>query len=218
MRARKRLAGGAVALLAAACGSTPASGPANSGTVSATSAEITEYQNLSRQVQSAATAYGARMNGTAVTIANCKTIHDQYDAEVRPWISRMAQMAGDLDAFVSNHGGGAAADVTCASASMLNEIDHHRSVACTFSSLAADQDEAARDASAIMSYASHARARCREMLGNGGGSCCNWSPMMNGCANWSSTCCSSMMRWGCCGGMMTGGGMMHGGSCCGSGW
>ena len=218
MRATKLgTAAALVFVLAVGCGSTSPRGPGNGagGSAGTTTADITEYQTLSSNVQSAAAAYGA--SAANITLATCKSVEDHYDAEVRPWITSMVHMAGGLDAYISDHGGGGAADLGCASASMLDELDYHRSVACTYSSAAADQNEAARDANALASYASHARTRCGEMLGSGPGECCNWGPMMNGCGSWSSTCCSSMMRWGCCGAMM-GGGMMGGGTCCGSGW
>lgn len=216
---RRKFAGAALALLvAAACGSPSTNWLESGGSIDAPRADITEYQTLSAEVQSAATAYATTMAGTSVTTANCKSIHNQYDRRVRPWISRMLDMAGEMDVHIANHGGVAAADMMCAAASMLDEIDYHRSIACTFASLEADRDEAARDVSAIASYAGHVHTRCAEMLGGTDGTCCNWGPMMNGCANWTSTCCRSGMRWGCCGGMVTGGGMMHGGSCCGSGW
>lgn len=155
------------------------------------------------------------MVGPGVTPTTCKNIHDDYDAQVRPWVSQMVQMAGEMDGWMGNHGGGANADMRCAAATMMDDLDHHRSVACTLPDLAADQAEATRHVDAMNSYAGHLWHRCGEMLGGtNGGTCCNWEPMMNGCGSWSATCCSGMMRWGCCGGMM-GGGMMHGGDCCG---
>lgn len=212
-------------MIAAACGSTSSNDYFNQGpdgSVATTRAEIIQYQRLSTKVQSAAGVYGATMTTGGVTAAGCNKIHDAYDAQVRPWISSMVQMAGTMDGYISDHSGGSAADMRCAAATMLNELDYHRSVACTFSSLAADQAEAVRDADALTSYANHIWTRCREMLGDSTGACCSWGPMMSGCANWGSTCCSSMMRWGCCGDMMSRGGtkhggLMHGGSCCASG-
>lgn len=214
---RLGVAGATGILVMAACGSTSTGGPGNpgsGGTAGTTRASISEYQHLSLEVQSTATAYRTAMTA-AVTARGCRTIHDQYDALVRPWIARMGQLANEMDDYIVAHGGSGAADMRCACATMMDELDYHRSRACTFSTIAADEDEAARDANAMYSYATHVRARCGEMLGSGaGGKCCSWGPVMNGCAEWSSTCCSSMMHGGCCGQMMMGG-AMHGGSCCG---
>lgn len=206
----------ALAVVVGACGgaTNDTTGP-GAGT---TSSDITTYQQLASDTRSAASAYGVAMMGSSVTLASCKSVHDAYDAQVRPWVSKMVQMAGPMDDYLDAHGGGASADMRCVSATLLDELDYHRSIACTFPSVAADQNEAARHAAAMGSYAGHLWDRCGEMLGGGnGGYCCDWGPMMNGCQNWSSTCCSGMMRSGCCGGMMGGGGMMHGESCCGSG-
>ncbi|MEW5208169.1 hypothetical protein, partial [Bacillus cereus] len=74
-----------------------------------------------------------------------------------------------MDDFIDGHGGSAYADMRCASATMLNELDYHRTVACTFPGLAADQAEASRHAVAMNSYAGHAWNRCGEMLGSGQG-------------------------------------------------
>lgn len=206
-------------VVAAGCGSTSTSGQGSNGSggaIGTTRADITEYQNLSAKVESAASAYRTRMAGT-VSAEMCRSVHDQYDAEVRPWVARMGQLANEMDAYITAHGGGGAADMRCTCATMLDELDYHRSRACNFPTLAGDQDEAERDADAMYSYAKHMRGRCGEMLGSGpGGMCCSWGPMMNGCANWSSTCCSSAMHEGCCGQMMMGGGM-HAGGCCSGG-
>lgn len=209
---------GALALgICAACGgstSGSSSTSADAGTTGTTSSSITSYQELAGNTRSAANSYRANTTGPQATSASCRDVHDQYDAQVRPWVSRMVQMGRDLDDFMGGHGGSAYADMRCASATMMDELDHHRSVACTLTSLAANQAEAARHADAMNSYAGHAWDRCGQMLGsfNGSGS---WGPMMAGCENWSGTCCSSMM-WGCCGGMMGGRGMMNGDNCCGA--
>lgn len=206
-------------LVLAACGGSTSGGAPTGidGGVGAGSAnsDITAYQQLAADTRSAASTYRTSMTGASASATDCMSIHDRYDALVRPWVSQMVQMAGEMDGFIDDHGGSTVADMRCTSATMMNELDYHRSIACTFSSLLADQSEATRHADAMNSYAGHVWGRCGEMLGYGAGGCCNWGPMMNGCQDWSATCCSRMMRWDCCGQMMGGG--MQSGNCCGDG-
>ena len=196
--------------LSACGGSTSSTTPMGTGT-GTTSGDITSYQQFAVNVQSTAAAYGTTMAGAGVTSTSCEGIHDQYDGQVRPWVSQMMQMGGHMDDFIDGHGGASDADMMCGSSTMMDELDHHRSIACTLADLGADRAEAARHAQAMNGYASHLYARCGEMLANGN----TWGPMMHGCENWSATCCTPMMRAGCCAEMMGGGTMMHGSECCG---
>jgi hypothetical protein len=176
-----------------ACGGTSTGAPGAGGR-----SDITTYEQLASNTQLAVSSYRTAMAGSNITPTTCDEIHDQYDARVRPWISRMMQMAGAMDDFMGDHGGGSRADMTCGSATMMDELDHHRSVACTLATVAADRAEAARHADAMSSYARHAWDRCVEMSGAADGG--TWGPMMNGCESGSSTCCSGVMRTAdCCG-------------------
>jgi hypothetical protein len=197
----------------AACGGTAASS-------STAGSEITSYQTLAATVQSVSATYSTTMLGP--TSEDCQRIHDQYDAQVRPIVSQIVQMGGTMDTFLDSQGAATSADMRCDSATMMDELDFHRSVACTFSGLNANQAEATRHADAMSSFAGHILDRCDEMLaairgttGNATGN--NWAPMMSGCERWSATCCSAMMRSGCCGGNMGRDGMTNGETCCGSG-
>ncbi len=94
----------------------------------------------------------------------------------------MVQMGREMDDFMDDHGGSPYADMMCTSTAMMDELDHHRAVACMLASLAANQAEAERHADAMRAYAGHVRDRCGQMLGSDGrGACCNWGPMMTGC-------------------------------------
>lgn len=148
------------ALLAlAACGG----GSTGSAAQSADAASIARYQTLTADVQSAATAYGATMAGTGMTVQGCAAAHDAYDAQVRAWLSQLVQQGGSMDAYMDAHDGAAAADVACVASAMVQELDAHRLVACTFPTLAGDQTEAARDVAVMTSYASHLSDRCGQM-------------------------------------------------------
>jgi hypothetical protein len=150
-------------LTVVACGGS-AKGP-STGPAIASSATIAQYQDLTAQVQSAALSYGAAMAGPGMTLDGCATAHDAYDTQVRPGISQMVQMSASMDAFMDGHGGSAYADMACVANAMLQELDAHRLVACTFSSVSGDQAEAARHVGVMAAFAGHASERCGQMMG-----------------------------------------------------
>lgn len=183
-----------------------ASGSSSGGTASTTS-DITTYQQLSSDTQAAVDGYRTSMADAAVHAGDCQSVHDRYDADVRSSVTRMVQMAGGMDAFMDDHGGSTVVDVSCLSATMMDELDFHRSTACSFGDLAHDRAEVVRHTAAMTSYIGHARDRCEEMLGHG-----SWAPAMHGCEDWAHTCCSGEMHSACCGGMTSGAAMSH--TCC----
>lgn len=165
-----------LALAVSACGSTPA--PASE--VVSTS-DLDTYRSLAEQTQAAATSYRATMMGVGATLGTCATIHDAYDRQVRPWVSRMSGMSGSMDGYIDAHNGGDFADLTCVAAGMLAELDAHRAAACASSDFGIDRAEAARHVDAMATYAGHQLQRCGEMGRGMGGGGWNWGPMMNGC-------------------------------------
>jgi hypothetical protein len=153
----------AAVLAVVGCGGS-SNGP-STGTSVASSAAISQYQGVASQVQSAALAYGTTMSGPGMTVSGCPAAHDAYDAQVRSWISQMVQMSGSMDAFMDAHGGNGYADMACVANAMLQELDAHRLVACTFATLSGDQAEAARHVGAMASYTAHVSDRCGQMTG-----------------------------------------------------
>jgi hypothetical protein len=190
--------GACATVLVASCGGTGSGASATT----ASSSQVTQYEQLALQVQSAAGSYGETMAGTGVTtVAECQSVEAQYDGQVRPWVSQMSGMSGGMDSLVSAHDGAMEADMGCDATSMMQELDNHRSMACASTDLAADRAEAARHVQAMTGYTSHGMQRCNEMLAGLDGGGWSWSPMMSGCEMGSGS-----------GGMMTpGGGMMMGG-------
>lgn len=152
----------AVLLAAVGCGGS-SSGP-STGPAVATGAVISQSEALASQVRSAAISYGAE-GGPGMTLAGCAAAHDAYDALVRPWLSQLVQASGSLDAFMGAHGGSAYEDTACVASAMLQELDAHRLVACTFSTLAGDQAEVARHVGVMTSYSGHVADRCAQMAG-----------------------------------------------------
>ncbi len=151
------------ALLTVGCGGS-SNGP-STGPTAANGAAISQYQDLTSRVQAAALSYGTTMAGPGVTLSSCAGAHDAYDAQVRPWISQMVQMSGSMDAFMDAHGGNAYADMACVANAMLQELDAHRLVACTFPTLGGDQTETARHVGVMASYTGHVSDRCGQMSG-----------------------------------------------------
>jgi hypothetical protein len=188
----------AAALLMASCGGMSSSmmNPAP-----ASSADVVQYRQLALNVQSAATTHGQSMaNGLISTQAGCQSAEQQYDGQVRPWISKMMTMSGSMDSLAAEHGGSMEADMGCDAQAMMQELDEHRSLACASVDMAPNRAETARHVAAMMSYTGHATERCDEMMSGLSGGAWGWSPMMSGCQMASGS-----------GGMMPGGGMMMGG-------
>ena len=158
-----------------ACGGSDESTPA-------TSEDIASYRENALAVRDSATQYQAAMTSDAMTtVAACQDAHDEYDATVRPIILQMQGMGGSMDVFMSQHGGGAMADVGCVSRGMMSELDQHHSVACQLSDLASDRAEAARHTGVMTTYAGHLSERSDQMMGATGDSSASWGPMMAGC-------------------------------------
>jgi hypothetical protein len=187
----------AVALVfGAACGE--ASDSNQDGSV-ATADDIRTYQELATNVQNGATSYGTSMMapGTA-TVADCRRVHDEYDAQVRPWVSEMGRMSGRMDDYMNGHEGASAADFACTSAMMMSEFDRHHAAACTFADFSANRTEAGRHVDAMLSYGGHMWDRCDQMMRGMDTGHSDFGPMMGGCQDWD-RCCSGTMN-GCCGG------------------
>ena len=166
----------ALALAIAAC----SSGSSTLGSDVDTS-KIASYQELVTQVDTAAAGYRTAMMDPSTSMASCASIHDRYDAQVRPLVEQMMQMASDLDAFMTMHGGGGVADLECDATDMMDELDAHARVACSWPALADDRDEATRHVGAMTGYADHAQERCQEMQQGLDGDGWHWGGMMGGC-------------------------------------
>lgn len=167
-----------IALVIWACGgSTSTSGSATNIAAS----DLATYEQLTMSAQTAATNYRANMMQSDLTAATCKDIHDGYDGNVRPVVSRMMQMAGEMDNAMGEHGGTSSADVACVAAAMMAELDHHRAVACTFSDVASDESEAERHVGAMLSFGGHMSDRCGEIERGMDGGVWSWGSMMGGC-------------------------------------
>jgi hypothetical protein len=203
------IAGVIVVAYGVACGESNES-PADSST--ATTSDIANYQQLAVNVQSGATTY--RANTTALdtaTAADCRRVHDAYDADLRSWLPQMVQMSGAMDRYMGHHGGSSTADHACVAATMTYELERHHAAACMAADMGANRTEAGRHVDAMLSYGEHILERCKQMMRAIDAGNPSWGPMMHGCEDWDG-CCSSMMHDGCCGGMMGG---MHR-PCCGS--
>lgn len=175
----------AALVLAAGCGS--ATSPELTQGTGTPQSEVASYQSLAQKVQSAAASYGSSVAAQSMSsLAACRTLHNAYDAEVRPWIIRMNVVSSEMDRLIDQRGGAAYADIGCAAAGMLSELDHHAAIACSYANLSDDRTEAARDVNAMQGYALHISGRCGEMMS--GLSCAgcmmHWGPMMQGCAGW----------------------------------
>lgn len=163
---------------------------------------VADYRALALNLDATAAVYGSNVDGPDMTtLAMCRSFHDQYDGQVRPWVSDMVRMSGMMENYMGSRDAGTIADFSCVSATMMDELNYHRSVACSSPDLEADRIEARRHVEAMQSYAVHMSTRCAEIIGLLDGGSGSFGPMMQGCQDWDGHC-SSMMHNACCGGMM----------------
>lgn len=173
-------------LLTVACGS---ASPTASNAQNEPSA--TTFQTLDGRVQAEASSYRRTMTDGSTTLATCAEVHAQYDANVRPAIKQMMGMGSGLDDSAAVQGLGGDGDFACVAASMLDELDYHRSLACSSSDLATNQAEAARHADAMKAFARHVWDRCKQMTSTDGSVPAS-SGMMNACQSWDGQCTATM--------------------------
>lgn len=144
--------------------------------------DIATYERLALSVTSAAETYRTDMTGAGMTSrAACQRTHDGYDSRVRPLISQMAQMSRGMDDVMGAHGGAMTADMGCVSGGMMDELDHHRQVACAAPDLSIDRSEATRHSDMMTAYSSHMHDRAGQMMNGLDGGAWTWGPMMDGC-------------------------------------
>jgi hypothetical protein len=115
----------------------------------------------------------------------------------------MLHSYGSMDALMGSHDGSALADYGCVTATMLDELDLHRSVACSSLDPATNRLEADRHADAMARYTSHVQERCDQALGALDHGEASWGPRMQGCQVVDGHC-GTMMPDECCDGSMPG--------------
>lgn len=130
-------------------------------------ADVQAYGALSRQISTAATAYGTAANAT-IDVTNCNSTHATYDAQVHPMVDRMRSMSGAMDQQMGMMGHSVDADMACGADAMTSELAHHDAVACT-STMSANHEEATRHTAAMVAWADHQDSRATEMNGMMGG-------------------------------------------------
>ncbi len=148
----------------------------------AVASDVATYRALVRTTESAAGSYRQTMFAASMMPADCAAAHANYDAEVRPWISQMVRMSGEMDAFIDAHDGAGLADMACVANGMMDELDAHGLVACSFARLGDDQAEVSRHVAAMTAYATYADDRCGQMMNGLDHGAYAWGPMMPVCA------------------------------------
>lgn len=167
--------------IASACSTSSTNVPSDNGAIAS---DVTTYQQLVDDTRAAASGYETSMTDGSVTTDDCRAIHDQYDAHVRPHLARMSGMAPEMDHAMESHGGMSSADVACIAAAMASELDRHHAVACTYASIGEDRAEAQRHANAMIDFCGHAAARCAEIEHGVDAGSWSWGSMMDGCHDW----------------------------------
>lgn len=176
----------------------------------ASKADVTRYQELTAQVQSAAVDYHSQMMGqTEMDATMCQYVHDQYYERTWPWVFELHQNANGMDETMHAYGG-IDGDWACVSESMWEELEHHHSVACTSSGFSENLAEVQRHVELMTSYGAHLQDRCDDMMAALEGSTPDWGPMMTTCQDESTRDACDETHDGMKHGGMMHDGMMHG--------
>jgi len=136
----------------AACGRSSPAAPA---------AEIEQMRVLATGVVASTEAYVARAEAMADRAA-CRTARTAYDAQVRPRIESMVALAPKVDRWLQARGPDEHADTGCAAATMLDELERHLAIACSFPDLAANRAESLQHLEAMDRWADLEVARAAE--------------------------------------------------------
>ena len=150
-------------------------------TRSAAQTDLIAYRELLDDVVVATTHYRDVMMDPGMTAGMCGRFHGDYDGQMRWYLDQMPEFAGAMDGVMADHQAAEAADVECVTGAMLDELDHHASVACSGADLASDRSEMLRYVDAMLTLTTHATKRCEEMQAGLDGQGWRWGDMMASC-------------------------------------
>ena len=148
---------------------------------SAAQTDLTAYRQLLDNVVTATTHYRVVMMDRGMTTSLCGRFHADYDAELRWYFGMMPQLAGEMDTVMMDHQATAPADIECVTAAMVNELDRHARVACSWPDLASDQAEVNRYVDAMLALTTHATERCDGMQSGLDGHGWMWGDTTSSC-------------------------------------
>jgi hypothetical protein len=95
----------------------------------------------------------------------CEAIETEYEHSAQPSVDDMSSMSASMDDFMRQHGRSSAADSSCGTDAMKAELEHHKSVACTGTTVTAVQAEASRHVGSMTGYVEHEKSHCNEAAG-----------------------------------------------------
>ena len=130
--------------------------------------DVQAFRTTATEISSAASSHAATASAMS-DAASCLGDEAAYEATVRAMLERMHTMSGELDRQMSADGHMGSADMTCATAAMIAELDRHSAAACRSTDMAANQAETARHSQVMTAWADHQRARCDELSSRMGG-------------------------------------------------
>jgi hypothetical protein len=156
-----------LALAVAACGG--ASGSSSNGNL----AKVEQLNTLAQDVSTTATTYGTQAGGMTDG-TTCTGDETTYDGQVRPMIDEMQAMGPAMDQMMGSLGRSGDADMSCAAAAMMAELDRHRAAACASTTdMGPNMTEAQQHVAAMKGWADHQLVRSYDMgtmMGSGTGS------------------------------------------------
>jgi hypothetical protein len=147
---------------------TMAGGPAGPGV---TPLNVQGCRASAQAIAAAASAYGTT-TASMPDVQACTSDETSYDALVRPMVTQMRALAGEMDEKMMSLGQTASADIRCGADAMVAELDHHEAIACASATdMAPNEAEASRHVQAMTAWADHQLVRSEQlgsMMGMGG--------------------------------------------------
>ncbi len=137
-------------------------GCSTSNSTGVSAADVAALDQAAAGVSGSAASYRTS-TAAMTTAADCTAAVQQYSAEVKPNVDRIAQMSGRMDGAMSSMGQMMGADMQCGAGVMQHELAQHLGVACTAPDMTANRAEAARHSDAMQEFADHMRMRADEM-------------------------------------------------------
>jgi hypothetical protein len=120
------------------------------------------YRSYVRQIEIVAQQYrDAMLNASDPT---CPGIFGRYNREARIALGWLDALAPEVDLVITDHGGGAFADIGCVTAALRVELDAHTAVACTATAIDDDRAETTRHLTAFDAITAQATGRIEEIL------------------------------------------------------
>jgi hypothetical protein len=134
--------------------------------------DVTAYRQANQELAATVRTHQERTRATT-TQQECVDEQRRYEADARPRVERLRQMSGNLDGCMRSSGRPDWADMGAMCGSMMVELDHYNSTACTSLDHGSNLTELDRHCDVMNGYTTRESQRagdlgsCGGMMGGG---------------------------------------------------